>query len=219
MSYEQSAEVGELAKALASAQTKMGPAAFDAKNPHFNSRFASLASVREAAKPLADAGIAVMQWPVSREGGDLGVRTQITHISGQWTACTLWGRPERPGPQAIGSLITYLRRYSLAAAVGIAADEDDDAEGAEARPAPKAAAPKAAPAAPATPAGASPTQLKALVAALAGPCPGDPKAPDVQQAMLAYVAETLGRPVGKLRELSVDDVARVIGRAAEGAAA
>jgi hypothetical protein len=45
---------------------------------------------------------------------------------------TLIGKPKDDGPQALGSVITYLRRYALAAFAGVA-PEDDDGERAEGR--------------------------------------------------------------------------------------
>ncbi len=146
--YQQTPDLGKFAAALAKAQGEMHNALKDSKNPHFNSAFADLESVVEAIKgPLATNEIARLQFPLSREGGEVGVRTQLIHSSGQWVAATVWCKAERPGPQALGSVITYLRRYSLAAAAGVA-PADDDGEAAEGRgnggaskPAPRASAP------------------------------------------------------------------------------
>lgn len=142
LTFEQSASIGALSAALAAAQEEMGNALKDGNNPHFKSAFATLASVREAVKPLAKHKIAVSQWPQTRSDGTAGVRTILSHASGEWMAATAWVKPQQAGPQAFGSVVSYLRRYSLGAAAGIASD-DDDGEAAEA---PKASEPRKPPA-------------------------------------------------------------------------
>lgn len=129
--FECSAGMGELAKALAAAQGEIENAAATAENPHFRSKYADLAAIVDAVRgPLARHAIARHQALFSYD--DLvGVRTSLIHSSGQWLASTVWCKS--PGtPQGMGSVVTYLRRYSLAAAVGIAQD-DDDAEAAMVR--------------------------------------------------------------------------------------
>ncbi len=157
--FEMSPGIAKLAEALAGAQSKMGNALKDAKNPHFNSAFATLASVREACgEHFSAAGIAVLQPVVTRADGTVGVRTMLAHSSGEWIASTAWCRPEKAGPQALGSVISYLRRYSLAAVAGIAQEDDDGNAGngkgkppsgeppkAPAKRAPEAVKPAAAP--------------------------------------------------------------------------
>lgn len=129
---EQSPDLGKFFEALACAQGEMENALKDSKNPHFNSSFADLESVVEAIKgPLAKNKIARHQAPLTKNG-EVGVRTLLGHASGQYMAATVWCKAERPGPQALGSVITYLRRYSLAAAAGVA-PADDDGEAAEGR--------------------------------------------------------------------------------------
>lgn len=142
---ERSESIAKLAEALAKAQTEIGIAAFDSKNPHFNSKYASLAAVAEAAKPLAAHGIAVLQ-PASTRRDEKGVmvvvKTILAHSSGEWIADEIAMKPAQDTPQAIGSALTYGRRYLLASFVGIASDEDDDGNAASGpkptpRPTPK----------------------------------------------------------------------------------
>jgi hypothetical protein len=142
-----SAEIGELAKALAAAQGEMTSASKDATNPHFKSKYATLASVWEAIrKPLTANGLSVTQI-LETEPGGVAVRTMLLHASGQWLA-SRYVMPvgERLTPQAMGSAITYARRYALSAIVGIAPDDDDD--GNSATDPPKAERPAPPPAAP-----------------------------------------------------------------------
>ena len=124
--------LNELAAALAKAQAAMKAADMDGENPHFRSRYATLASITAAVKkPLADYGLCVVQGGGAGEG-TAKVSTMILHSSGQWIACEL-ALPvgERATPQAIGSAISYGRRYGLAGLLGVVSDTDDDAEAAE----------------------------------------------------------------------------------------
>lgn len=131
--YLQSSNIGKIGEALAAAQGEILNAATDSTNPHFRSSYTSLAGVIDAIRePFAKYKIARPQFPLNK-GDEVGVMTLLVHPSGEWMATTAWCKPERPGPQAQGSVITYLRRYSLAAAAGLAQD-DDDAESAEKRP-------------------------------------------------------------------------------------
>ncbi len=126
--------IGALAAALAKAQGAMHGAPKDSKNPHFSSRYADLASIVDAARaPLATNEIAVLQVPSTPEAGIVGMVTTLLHSSGEWLQSDeLRVQAKDAGPQAVGSCLTYLRRYQLAALVGIAPD-DDDAEAGEGR--------------------------------------------------------------------------------------
>lgn len=122
----QSENIGELAAALAKAQAVMQGASKDQTNPHFKSKYADLASIWDACrKPLSDNGLAVVQSPVDAEGGSVGLTTTLLHSSGQWMSSTVSAPLQQNTAQAVGSAITYLRRYALAAMVGVAPDDDD----------------------------------------------------------------------------------------------
>lgn len=123
--YDQSPTIGAIAKALAAAQKTMGNAAKDSTNPHFKSKYADLASVRDATAPLADNGIAVTQQVITGQDGVPGIRTVLMHESGEWMGSNAYCRPAQNTPQGLGSVVTYLRRYMLAAAAGIAQEDDD----------------------------------------------------------------------------------------------
>jgi len=127
--------IGDLAKALATAQGQFGVAQADAWNPHFKSRYATLAAIMAAVQPaLSQAGLAVLQIPAVA-GKTVSVETVLIHGSGQRISCLLSADARDTGPQAIGSVISYLRRYGLASLLSVATGEDDDGEGATARPA------------------------------------------------------------------------------------
>ena len=136
--YGKSPGIGQLTKALAAAQGALQGAAKSGRNPHFNSRYADLASVWEACRaPLAANGLAVIQLPERREG-DVAVTTVLSHVSGEWIASRLSTAIARQDAQSVGSALTYLRRYALAAMVGVA-PEDDDGEAAVGRTEPRPA--------------------------------------------------------------------------------
>src|ERR1051326_8520154 len=135
---EMSAEIGELAKALAAAQAEIEGATKDAANPFFNSKYADLASVWGACRgALTKHGLAVVQAPAAREN-EVSVATTVLHGSGQWMRSTLTLLAKDASPQAIGSAVTYARRYGLSAMVGVAPEDDDGnaAQGTTAPPKP-----------------------------------------------------------------------------------
>lgn len=125
-------QINEIAAALAKAQGEMGGAVKDSANPFFKSKYADLSSVWDACRaPLTKNGIAVIQSP-SAEGLRVSVDTLLTHTSGQWMRGTVSVNAKEDSPQAVGSAITYLRRYALQSFAGVA-PEDDDAEAAHGR--------------------------------------------------------------------------------------
>lgn len=138
-----SQEVNEIAGALAKAQQSMKNATLNKVNPHFRSKYADLAGIRDAVIPaLAANGIAVVQTlGGAADGGNL-LMTRLVHTSGQWieSDCPV---PFSGDMQKMGSAITYARRYSLSAICGISADEDDDANAASTPAAVKAQPAKA----------------------------------------------------------------------------
>lgn len=121
-----STDIDKIAAALAKAQGAMDNASKDRLNPAFKSKYADLASVRDAVNgPLSANGIAYVQAAQTTEHGVM-VETRLIHESGQWFACTVGATPKAYDPQSIGSAITYLRRYGLMSMAGIAPTDDDD---------------------------------------------------------------------------------------------
>ena len=148
--FEQSASIEKISAALAAAQGEIEGAKKDAENPAFKrgnqmSKYATLSAVWDACRAaLSKHGIAVHQG-LSRHGNDLLVRTMVMH-AGEWIASTLALPVEKATAQGYGSGYTYGRRYGLAAAVGVAPDDDDDGNAAsgKAAPSPKAEPPNIA---------------------------------------------------------------------------
>jgi hypothetical protein len=123
--YQRSVDIEALAESLCKAQAQIEGAMKDTLNPHFNRKYADLASVWEACrKPLTDNGLSVLQ-PVRSTGKKVSVTTLLMHKSGQWIDCSLELEAVQNTPQAVGSAITYGRRYGLASMVGIAPEDDD----------------------------------------------------------------------------------------------
>lgn len=132
-------QINEIAAALAIAQAELRNPAFDSSNPHFKSKFASLANVRDTITPtLTRHGIAVLQL-LGFDEGRVTCETVLTHKSGQWISGTFSMPPTKPDAQGTGSAATYCRRYSLMAIVNVVGDEDDDGNAASERPAQKPA--------------------------------------------------------------------------------
>ena len=122
--------VTELFKALVSFQAEAPIVKFDAENPFFHNKYASLANIVETCRPvLAKHNLAVTQLTVD----DGGVVTILAHNSGEYIGSKLVLKPTKPDPQGVGSAITYARRYSYTSILGIVTDEDDDATQASAQ--------------------------------------------------------------------------------------
>jgi hypothetical protein len=126
-----------ISKALVKAQAAMSHAAKDAKNPHFKSAYSSLASVIDAVRPaLSSNGLAFVQKLHTADGG-VAVETVLIHESGQEMSFGVLFIPAtKQDAQGYGSAISYAKRYSLQAALGIASEDDDGQAAVKARPAP-----------------------------------------------------------------------------------
>lgn len=128
-----SENINELAAALAKAQSEMKNAKLNKVNPHFKSRYADLAEIRDTVTPALSAnGIAVVHG-LDTVGEGIAVVTRLIHASGQWVESRFPIAYDKP--QTMGSAITYGRRYNLSAMANISADDDDDANAANDKPA------------------------------------------------------------------------------------
>ena len=113
--------------ALVKCQTQIKVALKDSANSHFKSRYADLTSVMLACKDaLAANDLAVLQLSRIHESGTPVLVTRIIHVSGEHIEGEFPLVCKDPNdPQKLGSAVTYARRYALAAALGITADDDD----------------------------------------------------------------------------------------------
>lgn len=124
-----SPEIDKLAAALVKVQASVSTVKKDASNPFYKSNYATLDAVWDAVrKPLTDNGLAVVQMPgvFVAEGNVASLETILLHSSGQWISLVGQAPVSKADPQGVGSVITYLRRYGLAAVTSVVPDEDDD---------------------------------------------------------------------------------------------
>lgn len=126
-----SGQINELAAALAKAQEEMKNPKNSATNPFFKSKYATLGDTLDLMRPvLGKHGLSFLQ-PVGLKDGYVTVKTILMHSSGQWlesdsiTLPVMGDRGVNPA-QAAGICMTYGRRYSLSALIGVAGEEDND---------------------------------------------------------------------------------------------
>lgn len=120
-----SEQINEITAALAKAQGEITNPSKDSQNPHFRNFYADLTSGINAIRgALTKHGLAYLQ--ATRLDGDIFmVDTRISHASGQWIESEYPACKFPAKPQEVGSALTYARRYSLFAIVGIAGEDDD----------------------------------------------------------------------------------------------
>jgi hypothetical protein len=119
---ERSESIKQLATALVAFQSETKKIIKDATNPFFKSSYATLDNIwKVISEPLARNGLAVTQIPDGDALLCMLVHTSGEFISGRYMINTA-GKP-----QEVGSAITYARRYSLSAILGLVTEDDDDA--------------------------------------------------------------------------------------------
>lgn len=125
----------KLAEALAKANMEIHNPAFDKENPHFKSKFASLAAVRNALVPTyAKHGLSVLQDLQSTDDSVLCFTT-LLHLSGEErTYGPLKVKAAKLDGQGIAAAGTYAKRIHLQAVSCVVGDDDDDGEAASGRP-------------------------------------------------------------------------------------
>jgi hypothetical protein len=99
------------------------------KDYDFSYKYADLADILSMALPrLSKQGIALAQ-PHVLVDGKLRVCTYLLHKSGEWMQSDgIEVSEASPDPQQMGIESTYFRRYDLASLIGVAPDEDTDAQ-------------------------------------------------------------------------------------------
>jgi len=122
----QSESIAKLATALSIVQGKLSHAKKDSANPFFKSKYADLESVWDACRDLlAENGLSVMQFPGEYIDGTMSMTTILAHSSGEWIGQEMSVPVSKPDSQGCGSCLSYMRRYSLAAVVGVVQADDD----------------------------------------------------------------------------------------------
>ena len=124
----QTEEIKDLSAALVKVQSGLSHAKKKENNPFFKSKYAGLPDVIDASrKLLTDNGLAVTQ-VTNYDFVDMRpvLITQLTHSSGQWIRGYYPIVSVKQDPQSLGSAMTYARRYTYMAIIGLAAEDDDD---------------------------------------------------------------------------------------------
>ncbi len=135
-----SESIKAISAALAEAQHEIQAAIKDKENPFFRSKYADLASVMAAAKEaIHNHCMAVTQFTGTTDDGKIILTTMLMHTSGEWISSEFPLEPMvkttrgkdgevievKNNPQDWGSYLTYYRRYTYAALVGVPTADDD----------------------------------------------------------------------------------------------
>lgn len=128
-----STELNELFSALSLFQGELENATKEIDKPGITYKYADLAICLNTAKaPLLKNNLAVTQLLGMSQNGKQTMITMLTHKSGQYIssetelpAAILHGSSGKNPVQVLGSAITYMRRYSFAAIIGMAQEDDD----------------------------------------------------------------------------------------------
>ena len=121
--------------AIAAAKSQIKPVAKN-RTGHNNKRYADMAAFAKAVDPVLAAHGLSYRFRSDQANGSIHVTCILSHRDGHAEETTLASGADTSGGknsiQAIGSALTYLSRYSLTMALGLAASEDDDGAGADA---------------------------------------------------------------------------------------
>lgn len=130
-----SESIKNIASALSKFQAEVTNPKNTQNNPFYNSKYAPLQDVLNLVRPLLSKyGLSVIQHP-SGDGVNISISTMLLHESGEWIEFEpLVLKADKATPQGAGSAITYGRRYALSAVLGIASEDDDDANAYESVP-------------------------------------------------------------------------------------
>ena len=122
----QSDSIKELATALSKVQGELTYAKKDSANPFFKSTYADLESVWDACRSLlAKNGLSVIQMPGNFYEGRMWLITRLCHESGEWIEQEMSIPVSKQDAHGCLAAVTYMRRGSLAAFLGIVQADDD----------------------------------------------------------------------------------------------
>lgn len=103
------------------------------KGGTYQFEYTDLGGILDEVKPhLSKNGITILQdsyTEMTERGNMICVDTSLIHTSGEWMKTEPLKIPASQNIQDMGGQITYLKRYSLSAMLGISTEEDDDANG------------------------------------------------------------------------------------------
>lgn len=123
---EHSEQIDKIAPAFVKAQAASNGAKKASNNPHFKSKYADLTQVWAACEDALEAnGLGIIQGLGEARDGVMHMDTMLLHTSGQWLSSHASIPLPKGDPQGYGSATTYLRRYALAAMLGVVQEDDD----------------------------------------------------------------------------------------------
>jgi len=121
-------EKSKLDEALAKAQDQFDTVVFDKVNPHFKSKFGSIAAINKATRPaLSRNGLSLTQ-RFNRDPEGIILITRLGHESGELLESEILIIRANKTDQQLGASFTYMRRYSIIAILNVVAEEEDDGE-------------------------------------------------------------------------------------------
>lgn len=98
----------------------------NSNNPFYNSKYADLSAVWDEIKDKAiDNGFCIQQTMYINESGENCLKVRLLHECGDFIDSDMKLLLAKNDMQAIGSAITYARRYLLMAMFGICPEDDD----------------------------------------------------------------------------------------------
>jgi hypothetical protein len=122
-----STETKDLYAALAKAQGEYPVIGYNRENPYFKSKYTDLDGILKAVRPaLSKNNLSFIQQLRIVEGGATVMHTIITHATGQWIESRTRIVPPKNDVQSFGSTLTYCRRYTAIAILGVTISDDDD---------------------------------------------------------------------------------------------
>lgn len=130
MFIDKSEATNEVLSALVKAKSQIGSITKGSANPFFKSKYADLSAILNTVEPvLQEFNLAVIQ-PVVNIDSSSFIATTFIHESGQYVSIlgSELVAAKQNDPQAMGSAITYARRYSISSALSLNAENDDDGE-------------------------------------------------------------------------------------------
>ncbi len=127
---KKSESIKNIAMALIKFNGEISKIAKDAENPYFKSHYATLDALIDATRSILQShGLSILQFPLTKDDGSIGIQTLLLHESGEYIESEpVYMKPQRVNdPQNAGSIISYMRRYSYQAILNLNTGEDDDA--------------------------------------------------------------------------------------------
>lgn len=123
-----SPQIDKIVPALIAVKSELQAVTKSASNPFFKSKYASLDAHLEAVEPLlAKNGLVLIQpTGIHPNTGKGTVSSILMHVSGQFVTSIMELAAKDPTDcQKLGSSVTYFRRYTLGALLGMSAVDDD----------------------------------------------------------------------------------------------